>query len=972
MRFLLLFLFSFWFDCWAQISYSQYVNPFIGTGGHGHTFPGATTPFGMVQLSPDTRIDGSWDGCGAYHYSDSVLYGFSHTHLSGTGVSDYGDILLLPITQFKGGRSHLHSALFVHENEKASAGYYSVKLHEENVHVELTATTRVGMHRYTFPVQSQRHILLDLFHRDSTVQSEIQVESGTTISGMRRSNAWAANQVVYFVMEFSEPCISYTLGDERYFRFTGKKDTLNKIASFQFAQSQQSIIVKVGISFTSIDGARENLNKEAPHWDFNRVWREADAVWNKELSKISVTGGTTEQLKVFYTALYHCMIHPNVATDVNGDYRGMDKKIHREKGYTHYTVFSLWDTFRTLHPLFTIIDTKRTTDFIRTFLSMYKQGGRLPVWELAANETDCMIGYHSVSVIADAYAKGIRNFDTKLALEAMEKSATWNHLGLPEYIRFGHLDIEHEHESVSKTLEYAYDDWCIAEFARLIGNHEVADEYLLRAQYWKNLFDRETTFIRPRKNGSFHESFDPKEVNNNYTEANGWQYTFFVPQDIPGLIHAMGGAEKFEVKLDELFTTETATTGRHQVDITGLIGQYAHGNEPSHHMAYLYNYIGKPHKTQEKVNEIIANFYKDAPDGLIGNEDCGQMSAWLVMSALGLYPVTPGIPVYTVGTPLFEEAVIYLENGKKFVINAKNNAREHFYVRSNSFNGNQNNILFLTHNDVVRGGYFNFEMSAKPSEQQFKAEYEFPLSGKFDEQLVISPVFASKSMVFKDKMTVEIKSKPEYSIWYRLIEEGKDSTDFILYSGDIELKKSAATEARSVDTDGRYSHTVLSRYYKMTNNWSVQINSKYNPQYTAGGDEGLIDGIRGETNWRKGYWQGYQSQDFECVIDLKKKQKINEVGAGFLQDTRSWILMPNEVVFSFSTDGENFENEVVIKNTINPRDYEIQIHDLTVLVDLRTKYKYVKVEAVNFGILPAWHQGAGFDAFIFIDEVFVK
>ena len=610
MRNFLLSLFFFVNLAWSQ-DYAKHVNPFIGTGGHGHTFPGATTPYGMVQLSPDTRIDGSWDGCSGYHYSDSIIYGFSHTHLNGTGVSDYGDILLMPTMGEPSFDNKSYSSTFSHANEKASAGFYSVTLDKHHIDVRLTTSTRVGFHEYTFNKAGQANIILDLHHRDKLLDGKIRVIDNKTIEILRRSEAWAQDQYVYARIEFNVPL--------EMIKAIASSEYLGNITKASFSKKVkkgEKILVKVALSPTSYEGAKLN-SSEIKHWDFDKVHKDAIAAWNKELSKIEVSSDDKDKLAIFYTALYHTMMQPNIAQDLDGKYRGRDNQIHQAEGFDYYTVFSLWDTFRGAHPLYTLIDKKRTSDYINTFIKQYEQGGRLPVWELASNETDCMIGYHSVSVIADAMVKGIEGFDYEKAFEASKASAMRDVLGLEAYKKNGFISIDDDHESVSKTVEYAYDDWCIAQMAMLLDKKEDYHYFMKRSQNWKNLFDWETGFIRPKKNGGWDKPFDPREVNNNFTEGNAWQYTFFVPQDIQGMIQAYGGKEKFEDKLDAMFNSESKTTGREQVDVTGLIGQYAHGNEPSHHMAYLYNYIGKPEKTNEKVKYILDNFYKNAPDGLI-------------------------------------------------------------------------------------------------------------------------------------------------------------------------------------------------------------------------------------------------------------------------------------------------------------------------------------------------------------------
>src|SRR5688572_18702799 len=723
---------------YAQRDLTRYVNPFVGTGGHGHTFPGAIVPFGMVQLSPDTRLT-VWDGCSGYHYSDSVLYGFSHTHLSGTGISDYGDVLLMPAV----GAKQTYTSLFSHQNETASPGFYSVRLDDNNIFVELTATARAGMHRYTFPVTIEADILLDLAHRDKVIDSDFKVQ-GSTVVGWRRSQAWAKDQVVYFAIEFSAPFSEHRL------------DNLKSLFRFD-ARNGKPILVRVGISAVSTDGALRNLHAEMDHWDFDKVRSDAVAAWNRELSKITATGGTDAQLTNFYTGLYHAMTAPNVFMDVDGQYRGRDFKIHKATDFTNYTVFSLWDTFRAAHPLYTIIDTKRTRDFIKTFLVQYEQGGRLPVWELAANETDTMIGYHSVSVIADAAAKGIGGFDLMSAFVAMKHSAQLRHYGLGPYNEHGLIGTEDERESVSKVLEYAYDDWCIAEVARMLGQTGDQHRFLARAQRYKNVFDSQTGFMRPRTNGGWTEPFDPREVTFHFTEANAWQYTFFVPQDVNGLIDRMGGRERFTRKLDEMFEAESKTTGREQADITGLIGQYAHGNEPSHHIAYLYNYAGKPWKTQFRVRQIMDQFYKPTPDGLIGNEDCGQMSAWYVLSAAGFYPVTPGSTIYAIGTPLFPEVQFNLENQKTFVIKAQGVSNTNLYIESATLNGKPYHKSYLRHHDLMAGGELVFKMSAQPNLKWGSGESDAPISKISEQGFIPVPVIKATGQTFRDRLDINIE-----------------------------------------------------------------------------------------------------------------------------------------------------------------------------------------------------------------------
>jgi predicted alpha-1,2-mannosidase len=791
-----LLLLAFAYAAAQQPDLTYYVDPFIGTGGHGHTFPGAIVPFGMVQLSPDTRLTG-WDGCSGYHYSDSKIYGFSHTHLSGTGISDYGDILLTPMV----GRNY--SGHFQHRNETATPGYYSVKLDNDNILVELTATARAAMHRYTFPATEGANIVIDLAHRDKVLDSGLRIVDANMVVGWRRSQAWAKDQVVYFALAFSQPFIAHGSIDtdqRTYFRF----DT----------RAGAPVLVKVGISAVDIDGALKNVRAEISGWDFEKVRSDAKAAWNAELKKITVTGGTVSQLANFYTSLYHAMSAPNLFMDVDGRYRGRDFKTHLASGFSNYTVFSLWDTFRAAHPLYNIIDRKRSRDFIQTFLAQYEQGGRLPVWELAANETDTMIGYHAVSVIADAAVKGIGGFDLKLAYEAMKHSAELRRQrGLAAYIDHGFIATEDDGESVSKVLEYAYDDWCIAQVARMLGSTADYERYSARAQAYKNLFDRTIGFMRPRRNGDWLEPFDPREVTSAFTEANSWQYTFFAPHDISGLIMLMGGRAQFAHKLDQLFTEDSRMTGREQVDITGLIGQYAHGNEPSHHMAYLYDYVGQPWQTQSRVRQIMDEFYKPEPDGLIGNEDCGQMSAWYVLSAAGFYAVTPGSTVYAIGSPLFPEVRFNRDEGKPFIVRARDVSATNMYIQSATLNGKPYSKSFLRHEDLMLGGELIFQMGPRPNPKWGSGAGNEPVSRIDSRDIVAVPLIQAASQTFTDKLEISltaIDGKP-VSLYYST----DGSEPHVKFTKPFFIEADTTIKALAIASDGRRSLVVTAKYPRL-------------------------------------------------------------------------------------------------------------------------------------------------------------
>lgn len=723
-----------------------HVNPFIGTGGHGHTFPGATVPYGMVQLSPDTRLNG-WDACSGYHSSDGAILGFSHTHLSGTGIGDYGDILLMPTT----GRQPLSQGTAENPDagycskkatgsETAFPGYYQVTLADYNVKAELTATARAGMHRYTYPNQSDAGVILDVGH---TLQShhntvnQIEILNDHEIRGYKVTKGWARDHHVYFHAVFSKP-FTYDLavGEKLLNDDSNSINEVGAKALLKFSNlSDDQLMVKVGISAVDYEGARKNVEKEIPDWDFEAVQSSALSQWKRWLQKVDVKGGTPDQQKIFYTALYHTGISPNVFTDVDGRYRGMDKKIHQANGSNNYTVFSLWDTFRAFHPLMTIVNPARNEEWIRALLKKYEQGAVLPMWELSSNETGTMIGYHSVPVIVDAYFKGYRNFDVEKAYAAIVHSASYDTVNvffpddevkrnlMPKAKYFnetlGYIPCDKENESVSKALEYAYNDWCIAQMANALGKKSDYKKFMERSKRYAKYFDQETGFMRGKKSdGSWKTPFNPRFSNHRedeYVEGNAWQWSWFVPHDVEGLVKLHGGKKEFITKLDSLFSVSSAVDGHNSsADISGLIGQYAHGNEPSHHIAYLYNYVGQPWKTQELVDEILTTLYFNNENGLSGNEDCGQMSAWYILSSLGFYQVSPGDPTYTIGRPLFEEATINLDNGKQFVIKAPGNNAATKYVQQVKLNGKVLAKPFFSHQELMNGGVLEFTMSAKP------------------------------------------------------------------------------------------------------------------------------------------------------------------------------------------------------------------------------------------------------------------
>ena len=955
----------------------SYVNPFIGTGGHGHTYPGATMPFGMMQLSPDTRLDG-WDGCSGYHYSDEYIYGFSHTHLSGTGVSDYGDILLMPTDESnwnngangkKGYRSH-----FSHDKEVAEPGYYKVHLDDTNIDVELTVSDRSGIHRYQYPSAENQRLILDLEHRDQLLDGKINwdlLEDGV-VTGYRFSKAWATEQKLFFYMEFSHPLSSDDKDDPRK-KFSVKANPSFTKSSFWFYNPKnEPIIVKIGISAVDIEGAKKNLEAEIAGKSFDMVKKEAQEKWEQQLEKIVIEDSNLDNKTNFYASMYHAMIAPNLYQDVDGRYRGMDLNIYETREFNYYTVFSLWDTYRAAHPLYTILETDRTNDFVNTFLAKYDEGGIMPIWDLSACYTGCMIGYHAVPVIADAYLKGIQNYDVDKALRAMKHSATRDHLGLESYKEFGFIPVEKESESVSKTLEYAYDDWTIAQMAKQMGKEDDYKTYSERAQYYKNIFDPESQFMQGRFRNTWFSPFDPYEVNFNYTEANSWQYSFYVPQDISGFIELLGGKQALEGQLDKLFTANQETSGRNQADITGLIGQYAHGNEPSHHMAYLYNFVNKPHKTQEKVRQILTELYTNEPDGISGNEDCGQMSAWYIFSSLGFYPVTPASNQYIIGSPLFDKATINLETGKTFTVFAENISEENKYIKAAYLNGKAHSKSYINHSDIMNGGSLVFEMTNEPTNWGTK-DADVPTTEIEEHKIIPAPFIAKGDVAFKGSTEVTLASvDKDAKIYYELFSTTQSSLpEFVEYTEPFEVRQKSSLKVYAQKGDQK-SAIISTDFYKIDPNIKIELKTKYANQYNAGGDNALIDGIVGAEDFRTGTWQGYWNEDVVAIVDLGKSKSISSIEVGFLRDQRSWIFLPTDVEIYHSVDGKRFRK---IKDWKAPKPFntdEVIIENVKSNQNIQARY--VKVVAKKLGELPKWHLGYPHDgrSWIFVDEIQIK
>ena len=785
--------------------YCKRVDIFIGTAGDGHTFPGAVLPNGMMQLSPDTKTS-TWNNCSGYHYSDKTIMGFSHTHYSGTGAAGGGDILFMPTTgavQLSAGDINDtqtgYRSKFSHDKENAAPGFYSVFLDDYNIRVNLTASERVGFHQYIFPQSDQANVILDLVHgiADSPDSLFLKIDNNE-ISGYRAaSGGLDKSNTIYFTAKFSKPFKSYAIAVNDTIKENLKAAKGRNIkAFFRFStQKDEAILLKAAISTVSIEGARKNMAAEIPHWDFDQVRREAKDIWNRELNKIQVEGGTEDQQKIFYTALYHAHIHPTLYMDVDGKYRSADKKIYTApKGFINYTTFSLWDTFRALHPLLTIINQKNTNQFIKTFIERRQHTSHMPIMEFSGSETYTMIGYHSIPVVADAYVKGIRDYDLEKAYQAVKQLADGERAAKEDYLRYGYVPDDFYIESVSRTLEYSYDDWCVTRMAKDF-NEKDFQNYSARGEFYRNLFSKEIGFMRP-KNSRYKwvQHFDPMEVTKlHFTEANAYQYTPFVPQDIHGLIKLFGGDNAFEAWLDKLFSTQTKNKIS-DVDVTGLLGQYAQGNEPSHHIAYLYNYVGAAWKTQELIRRLLTTFYTEKPDGLIGNEDAGQMSAWYIFSAMGFYPVSPGLDYYTLGSPLFDKVTINLENGKKFELTIKNNGADHPYIQSATLNGKPYAKTYINHSDIMNGSKMEMVMGKSPNKNRGKDAADRPYSPQYE--CAPMPMIHTDGRKFLDCASVILTSNDKNALIRYTLDGSEPNEHSLQFGKAIVIKNSCVLTAR--------------------------------------------------------------------------------------------------------------------------------------------------------------------------------
>ncbi len=824
----------------------DYVNPFIGTGFHGHTYPGATTPFGMVQLSPDTRA-GNWDACSGYHYSDTTIDGFSHTHLSGTGCADLADILFHPTTReivIRDGECVLQPYFFSHDDERASCGYYAVTLPDVNIGVELTAAPRTGVHRYTFAGKGPRQVIVDLLHtvaEEKIDLCELRRTAPAELAGMRRTQGWVPDQYVFFAARFSEPFADVQLLGDRQ-------------AVLTFAPDVRTLTIAVGLSSVSVENARMNSLAEVPELDFDAVHARAVGQWREALGDITVEGGSRDEMTNFYTAQYHTKLTPNLMSDVNGEYRRHDQTVARmPEGEFYYSTFSLWDTFRAWNPLQTLVDTALVNDMIRSMLDMYDATGELPIWPLASGETGTMIGYHAVSVIADAYLKGIRGYDADKALEAMIRSSNINKKGSDYYTAQGYIPSNIKRESVSCTLEYAYDDWTIARMAQAMGRDDVFGEYAQRALNYVHVFDGSTCFFRGRRSdGNWSAPFEEFATGRDYTEATPWHYRFFVPHDVNGLIQLFGSREAFVREVDRLFTLESDEMQLDVSDVTGLMGQYAHGNEPSHHMAYLYNYVGQPWKTQELTRRLLHEMYAPTPEGIIGNEDCGQMSAWYIFSSLGFYPVCPGSNEFALTAPQFPKAVVRLANGRTLTVTA-DNPRRSVYIASVTLDGKPIDRNYITYDELMQGGELHFVLQPRPDYERGTDDAAAPHSLTRGETVSI-PYTTQNVSLFTEPIAVALATTTAGAeIRYTL--DGSEPTEAsALYAAPVPVDRSLTLKAKGFKPGAAPSRTLTLEAEKAVFRKGIPA---------------------GDIATRPGVAYNYYEGVFSCVDDIRKGKYVS-------------------------------------------------------------------------------------------------
>jgi predicted alpha-1,2-mannosidase len=973
----------------------DYVDPMIGTGGHGHTFPGATLPFGMVQLSPSNDFK-SWDWCSGYHYSDSIIKGFAHTHVSGAGLAGLGDILLMPSfgeVQIKPGTEKNpeegYRSRFSHKTEKAFPGYYSVFLDDYKVNVELTCTERVGFHKYTFESEGTGNVIIDPTHHIIENVRETQVEflSDTMLRGYKTSYGEAGNRTVYFVACFSKPFVSYGVATNDKTEESSKKATSpNSKAYVSFHVTKgEAIRVKVALSFTSYEGAMANFEKEARNRNFESVCADAQKIWKEKLNRISLEGGSDDQKKTFYSALYHSFMSPNLISDVDGNYTVEGKKYHAN--FSQYSNFSSWDTYRALHPLLTLVEQKKTADFVNSLISRHTVSKvELPGWELLGHDNNCMIGYGTVSVIADAALKNIAGINMLDALNAAKAAAnnTQKHSpnydvsGMEDYIPTGFVPAE-INCSVSKTTEYNYYDWCIGLMAQRLNNSADAAYYFNRSLGYRNLFNAENNYLYPRLSSGDWRKMDLTGWNDllgSYISGNIWGYTTYVPHDVDGLINLIGGKDKFNTWLDKIFADTTTLKGQAHVDISGFIGKYGHGDEPSHHLPYLYAYSGQPWKTQKLVKQVLTDFYHPLPDGLINNEDLGQMSAWYIFSSLGFYPVCPGDLKYIIGSPLFSAATLNLENGKSFSVKANGVSARNIYIQSAKLNGKPYDKAFITHDEIMAGGELMLEMGDTPNTSWGTQPANLPVSktsvsALAQETLVLMPFEDKNTVVFDGQRQIDLKCNTQNALIRYTLDGREPDEKSTLFTKTISISKTTLLKARAF-AGSKASKLFVRQYYKGTDRkvspFTFALSSKVD-QFGKQNGEMLFDGLTGTSFFNDGKYTGVRGNNLELIIDLGTKKQISEVSLGYLISSHNWIFPPKYITVLGSDDNQNFKllGQFVPAEMTAPEAFAYV--ERSVIKLSSANCRYLKLVAETLPTIPTWHRGTGNLPFMLFDEI---
>ncbi len=974
-----------------------YVDPMIGTDGHGHTFPGATIPFGMVQLSPSNGWK-AWDWCSGYHYSDSIIKGFAHTHISGAGLSGLGDILVMPtlgkLNTNPGTEENPdegYRSRFSHDREQASAGYYSVMLDDYEIHVELTTSKRVGFHKYTFNKEGDAHIIIDPTHRlmESLIGSEVEIVSGSEIRGYKHCDGEAGKRKVYFYANFSKPFVEAGLALNDSLVEDKKLTDRDTRAWVKYNVGKgDQLEVKVALSFVSYEGALKNLKAEGETTNFTSALADAKNRWEEQISKIKIKG-SSEQKRTFYTAMYHSFISPNLISDVDGNYIIEGEKYY--SSHDHYSNFSTWDSYRSLHPLLTILEHEKTADFVNSLSSRYsvsKVG--LPVWELLGHDNACMIGYSTTSPMADAILKNVPGIDVDAAYEAMRAAAhsldkhspNYDLNGMAYYVELGYIPGE-VGCAVSKTTEQNYYDWAIGKVAEKIGRQEDAEMFDQRSKSFLHLYNPEKQYLWPKMlNGNWQEMSLDKwdELITNYVSGNIWAYSAYTPHYMAGIINKMGGRDKYEAWLDEIIADTTEVEGGMHVDISGFIGKYGHGDEPGHQIPYLYNYVGAPHKTQKLVRQVADLFYSDQPDGLVNNEDLGQMSSWYVFSTLGFYPVCPGNLQYAIGSPHYKEASIATETGNTFTIKAPKTSAKNIYVQSVKLNGEEYNLPFITHNDIMNGGLLEFEMGPEPSGWGSEEEYVRQLSGndlttvtaKSNVEIVYNPYEEVERNGFYRERIIELKcNSPETQIRYTLDGSSPDENS-TLYREPIVLTKDAKLKARAFSNDGRISMVFAKKYFKSLLNdegLKFKYSLKNAPQHYGDEDGSLLfDGFIGSTNHNDQRWCGFNEKQFDLTIDFGRMLQFSNLTLGYLTDTKVWIFPPAEILVYSSKDGKDFKLLKSVK-PLQPAE-DLEFTNKEKIEFSKEKAQFIKLVTKN-PVLPDWHFGNGRLGWVFIDEVLI-